>query len=725
MRTITLTGTVDLSANEGELKKFVLLAYSGGVMYPHLAMNWNGPVVADLAGMEIETPLPVHLDHDQSSPVGHVDSVDVSNNELTAAGVFSIDDENTRKLIASSKAGFPWKSSVGLKMKDYVTIQAGEKISANGREFEGPLLLVTKSILKEISFVTVPGDSESSATVLAKLGEAKMPTFEEWVASLGFDPATLSEEAKAVLTKQYGEQLEEPKAEAMDEESKEEVKAEGEVMPEEKKEEAVASGAVDLIASSRKQLAGEVQRASDIRKLCAKFGEPTLSVGKSEVTLAAHAIAEGWDLDKTELQIHRLRDLQAHRDARPTGPAIHSTSQSERGSLETLQAAAMLRAGINLDSPVFSNRKYNEQIPDSLKAHINNPQRQRVMDNAWEFRDMSMVDMVRAAMNLDPVWGGRVPRNRSDMIQASFSSSTVQNLFGSTIGAQVITAYNEIRDFTAGWTSESDNPDMESHNRMRLVAAQNLKYLPINGEAAHASRDLKTEATRVERFARQLEIDEADIMGDRFGLLAASGRDFGLAAARVRPDLGANVLLANPTLTATGRALTNTTDGNRIGSAALARATLSAAIAAMAKFKDGDASIGLAASHLVCPPDILDTAIQLTQSQNNATVTADQGEINPLARYGITAVGEPRLANGIVDPVAGTSRSGSTSTWWLVSKEAHTIEFTYLQAAGRAPMVRTTQLTNGRFGLNMDVRLYIGAKALDWRGFIYNQSAAL
>jgi hypothetical protein len=40
-------------------------------------------------------------------------------------------------------------------------------------------------------------------------------------------------------------------------------------------------------------------------------------------------------------------------------------------------------------------------------------------------------------------------------------------------------------------------------------------------------------------------------------------------------------------------------------------------------------------------------------------------------------------------------------------------------------VVRTTQLVNGRFGLNIDVRHYIGAKALDWRGFVYNQSSAL
>ena len=414
------------------------------------------------------------------------------------------------------------------------------------------------------------------------------------------------------------------------------------------------------------------------------------------------------------------------------GPAIHSTGRNERATIDAIQGAMLLRAGSKLDSKAFSNPKIKASLPQWLQANVNDDVRQRAMNNAHEFASMSLYDMTVAFMRAAGQENG-VRANRLDTIRnafqpglrAAFSSNSVADLYGATMGARVLEGYSEIRDFTDGWTSESENPDMENHDRIRMESAQNLKYMPIGGEAQHATRATKTEQLRVERFARQLEVDEADILGDNFGKLKDTPRDFGLAAGRVRPDLGANILLANPTLTATGRALTNTTDGNRFGSAALARATLTAAIAAMAKFKDGDATLNLAATHLICPPDIFDTAVQLTRSSVNATTSADAGNLNPIFEYGIAAVGEARLANGVVDPVAGTSRSGSTSTWWLVSREAHTIEFVYLTGAGRAPIVRTTELTNGRFGLNMDVRLYVGAKALDWRGFIYNQSASL
>jgi hypothetical protein len=52
-----------------------------------------------------------------------------------------------------------------------------------------------------------------------------------------------------------------------------------------------------------------------------------------------------------------------------------------------------------------------------------------------------------------------------------------------------------------------------------------------------------------------------------------------------------------------------------------------------------------------------------------------------------------------------------------VSKAARTIEVAYLQGAGRVPVVRTETLVGGEFGIVIDVRHYIGAYFLDWRGF--------
>ena len=205
------TGNCDLQAAEQDAPaRFRLHAYSGGVMFPHLAINLRGPVVVDIAGMELSQPdIPIHRDHDTTKPVGHSTSLAVDN-EVLVDGIFSVPSKDTTEIIESGRSGFPWKASIGLSLGDYSVIEEGQTVTVNGQSFDGPILLVSTSVLEEVSFVSVPGDSKTYAEILARLGngEALMPTFEEWVASLGLDVSSLSDAAKEALMKQYGEQAE-------------------------------------------------------------------------------------------------------------------------------------------------------------------------------------------------------------------------------------------------------------------------------------------------------------------------------------------------------------------------------------------------------------------------------------------------------------------------------------------------------------------------------------
>jgi hypothetical protein len=139
-------------------------------------------------------------------------------------------------------------------------------------------------------------------------------------------------------------------------------------------------------------------------------------------------------------------------------------------------------------------------------------------------------------------------------------------------------------------------------------------------------------------------------------------------------------------------------------------------IALHSKRKDGDANLNLPVSDLLVPPELVDTAVQLCYSANLSN-DSGSGDINPLKKYGILPRSEPRFSNGMVHPVTGAALAGSATTYYSVSKTARTIEVTYLQGAGRVPVVRTETLTGGEFGIVIDVRHYVGAAFLDWRGF--------
>ena len=715
-------------AADGALPRFSAVAYTGGLMNPKLAIAWNGPVVIDLAGLVASAVNPLHRDHDESKPVGHSIAVDNDGTRLVCSGVFSVPSNDTTEIIEGARNGFPWRPSVGVKIQQYTTLQAGQSVRVNGRTIDGPVLLVTRSTLKEISLVTIPGDDSATIQIAASLNaQTPMPTFESYCASLGVDPAAASPELLQALQVAYSEAIE-PESPAppapmpgMDAGSGAPAPAPAAPMQsgyskpeEEMKPMAASSSAVDLAATEvRNQLAIELERSNSIRDLCARLNVGTVMVDGKEVDLAAHAVRSGWSLDQTELAARRQSDLEATRESRPRGPAIHSTSPAARQDLASVQAGLLLRAGCNLESPQFENRWVKAKLPGWLQAGINDPTRQRAMDNAHKMSDLSLVDGCRLALQAR---GHDVPSGRMDMIQASFSTGSAAALFGATIGATMLDSYAEVDDFSAEWCKEGENPDLEQHNRNRTEAAQSLAYHPPGGEAPHTGRTVTSEPAQVYRFSRQMKIDEADVLGDNFGKFKDTPRDFGQAAGRVRPNMVATVLLNNANLSTTGRALFNATDANTATGKALARGTLSEMIGLIARRRDGDAFLNLQMKWLIVPPELFDTALQLCYS---VTISNDggAGEMNPIKTYGIKPIREPRLSLGMNHPITGASLSGSATQYYGVAGAANTIEVTYLQGAGRTPVVRSETLTGGEFGLVVDVRHYVGATALDWRGF--------
>jgi len=706
------------------LPSFSGIAYTGGVMHPKLAIQWNGPVVIDLAGLDAPVG-PVHRDHDESRPVGHLTAVANDGTKLSVTGVFSVPSVDQQEIVSGARNGFPWRPSVGVKILTYSTIPQGQTLQCNGRTFDGPVLVVKRSQLKEVSLVTIPGDPESSVSIAAS-ATSNMTTFEDYCVSLGLDPATLSPDVASALRLAYAESIEAPEepasptAQSMQPTPTATASQPTEPPMAKPATAAASSASPDLTAAStldltayRSQMAAETKRVGEVTTLCAKFGNPTVMVGGKNVDLAAHAIEAGLTGDQTELLARRHQDLEATRDSRPRGPFIHSRASQSSIDLGALQGGLMLRAGMNLDSPTFTNRHVKAKLPGWLQAGINDPIRQRTMDDAHRYSESSLVDACRLGLQAR---GVDVPVARMDMLQAAFSSGTVAVLFGATIGAKMLESYAEVEDFSQGWCTEDENPDLEMHNRNRMQAAPSLKLHPVGGSAQHGSRKTLTEVSQVSRFSEQLKIDEADLMGDNFGKLKDTPRDFGQAAGRLRPDMVAAVMLSNPTLLQTGRAVFNSTDGNTATGKALSRANLSDLIAQHAKRKDGDATLNLPVSDLIVPPELMDTAVQLCFSPN-LTNDSGQGSINPIAKYRIYPHVEARFSNGMVHPVTGASLAGSATTYYSVSKAARTIEVAYLQGAGRVPVVRTETLVGGEFGIVIDVRHYIGAYFLDWRGF--------
>ncbi|MCC6425706.1 MAG: hypothetical protein IT435_02675 [Phycisphaerales bacterium] len=245
---LTLTGTAEITAiaagaggadAEKALPRFKMLAYTGGAMR---VAGWRHPVVLDLAGLSVPSQnRPIRFAHDPAAGVGHTDAIRVEGGQLVATGVISRDTATAREVVASSRNGFPWQASVGASVEEFEFIRESQKAIVNGLEFSGPINVVRKSILGEISFVDLGADGRTSASIAAHQGAGG--------SGGGGGPIG------------------------------------GDVDP------APGAGAAAL----RAEALAETSRIAAVRKICA---------GK-HLDIEAQAIRDGWDATRTELEVLR------------------------------------------------------------------------------------------------------------------------------------------------------------------------------------------------------------------------------------------------------------------------------------------------------------------------------------------------------------------------------------------------------------------------------------
>ncbi|MEL7473950.1 MAG: Mu-like prophage major head subunit gpT family protein [Planctomycetota bacterium] len=244
---LTARAEIDLSAaaeatdDPMPLPRFRMVAYTGEAM--RLA-GWRHPVVIDLAGLSVPSQnRPIRFGHDAQAGVGHTDAIGVDGGQLVASGVISRDTAAAKEVVASSRNGFPWQASVGASVDEFEFVRPNQSVTVNGREFTGPVNVVRRSTLGEISFVDLGADGRTSATIAA---------------SAGTEPDDGGETPPAAEPNQI-------------------------------------DPGRDVVAEIRSQAAAETDRISAIRRICS--GEHR--------SLEAQAIRDGWDATRCELEVLR------------------------------------------------------------------------------------------------------------------------------------------------------------------------------------------------------------------------------------------------------------------------------------------------------------------------------------------------------------------------------------------------------------------------------------
>ena len=174
MNAIKLDSGVEfLKAAEGESapagKKFRIVAYTGAP----IRQGWSRePVVIDMAGMQLPATVPVVLGHDYSlgSILGQGRPF-FEAGQLIVEGEILASNTNADQVAALAAAGYQFQASVGADVRRHQKIDAEGVTQVNGSAHVGPVRIVKASALREVSFVTLGADSQTSVAIAAEADE--------------------------------------------------------------------------------------------------------------------------------------------------------------------------------------------------------------------------------------------------------------------------------------------------------------------------------------------------------------------------------------------------------------------------------------------------------------------------------------------------------------------------------------------------------------------------
>ena len=193
-------------SSDRKLRRFTMTAYTGGKLN---LPNFAYPVVVDLSGLKITAKSrPILRDHNAAQIVGHTEAIENSGGSLKLSGVISATNTHALEVAESSSNGFPWQASIGAAAQRVAFVDRGEAIEVNGRRFTGPLYVARQSVLREVSFVALGADDQTSARMAAGGSSSQnvMVTdmaFEDWLQQQGFDAEELSEQQAKNLQAMY------------------------------------------------------------------------------------------------------------------------------------------------------------------------------------------------------------------------------------------------------------------------------------------------------------------------------------------------------------------------------------------------------------------------------------------------------------------------------------------------------------------------------------------
>jgi phage major head subunit gpT-like protein len=315
-------------------------------------------------------------------------------------------------------------------------------------------------------------------------------------------------------------------------------------------------------------------------------------------------------------------------------------------------------------------------------------------------RGMSKLDIAQAALSMRS-YGGELTMRAGGMMATGDFSNVLANVANKTLRQAYSAAPQTFKPLVRIVTV----PDFKQVSRVQLGEAPQLELVNEHGEFKRGKMSDTSEKYSVATYGKVVAITRQVLVNDDLDAFTRIPMAFGRQAANLESDTVWAIITANAAM-ADGVALFHATHKNLGTAGAISVATVGAGRVAMATQTglDGVSLLNLDPTYLVVPKALETTAEQFRGQLYPATT----GNIVPdsLKRLGIIA--EPRLD------------AASTSNWYLAADpgQIDTIELAYLE--GSEGVYTETRLGFDVDGMEVKVRLDLGAKAIDFRGLYKN-----
>ena len=457
------------TATDGKprLPRFSMVAYTGS---PMRVAGWRWPVVVDLAGLSIPSQSrPIRFGHDMQSGVGHTDSIRIEDGQLVAGGVVSRDTAAAKEVVASARNGFPWQASIGAGVEEYEFVKDNQRVTVNGREFSGPVNVIRRATLGEISFVDLGADGRTSASVAAGASDFSQEN-------------STMDEITNNQTEDTSAQVAEPVQATVQAAA---VAKEGESQPDK------------TTAEIRAAALAETNRIAAVRKICAgKYPQ-----------IEAEAIRDGWDAVRTELAVLR--------ESRPKAPAVHAHDNSNIVSGSLLEAACMVTA--KLDGV---EKLYDEPTLEAAEKRFRGgiTLQELLLEAAWangytgrNFREPRSV--LRFAFHPE--------------LEAGFSTVDIGGILSNVANKFLLEGFFSVERIWRNICAVRNVSDFKTVTSYRLIGKDQYEQVQPGGELKHGTLGNETYTNKADTYGLMLSIDRRDVINDDLGAITTVPRKLG------------------------------------------------------------------------------------------------------------------------------------------------------------------------------------------------------